>query len=276
MPERDAHHGPDGNAHPSGRVAFESSVSSLCGTGRSGPRATPHIMHSTAPSGTGSRQCGQRSGSSSFVGLRRKNRIVRLSFGVCPGCHRRRDSPARPCIKRPIRRAELGPKGRPPREQSRRPVPRSAADDWRTASPESVRPCGHHPAGPPPAGPRRVGSSSSCWCRSWSRSSTSYCASRPRRRSASSRGTPTNVAATGRPTSGADFRAGKPRASTTTVPTRARTTTVWMWTPEPTTFCMASGTRGRGVGHRVPANRRFLAPLRAARESGISRRFAAV
>jgi hypothetical protein len=45
---------------------------------------------------------------------------------------------------------------------------------------------------------------------------------------------------------------------------------------EPTTFSMASRTRGRGVGHYVPANRRFLAPLRAARESGISRRFTAV
>ena len=90
---------------------FGSSISSLRGTGRSGSRATPHIMHSTAPSGTGSRQCGQRSGSSSFVGLRRKNRIVRLSFGVCPGCDGGCGSPARPCIKGPIRRAELGRRG---------------------------------------------------------------------------------------------------------------------------------------------------------------------
>ena len=45
---------------------------------------------------------------------------------------------------------------------------------------------------------------------------------------------------------------------------------------EPSTFCMASSTWGTSLGCNVPANRRFLTRLRAARVSGISRRFTGV
>jgi hypothetical protein len=53
----------------------EDSSSSLLGRPRSGLRSTPHIMHSTAWSGTGSPQWGQRSSASSLLRLRPNSRI---------------------------------------------------------------------------------------------------------------------------------------------------------------------------------------------------------
>jgi hypothetical protein len=62
-------------AYPAGGGDVEDSSSSLLGRPRSGLRSTPHIMHSTAWSGTGSRHWGQRSWGSSLLRLRANSRI---------------------------------------------------------------------------------------------------------------------------------------------------------------------------------------------------------
>ncbi len=62
-------------AYPAGERDVEDSSSSLLGRPRSGLRSTPHIMHSTAWSGTGSPQWGQRSSASSLLRLRANSRI---------------------------------------------------------------------------------------------------------------------------------------------------------------------------------------------------------
>ena len=51
MQERNRRAGPDHKPHPAGRRALEAFDSLLRGTPRSSSNATPHIMHSTAPSG---------------------------------------------------------------------------------------------------------------------------------------------------------------------------------------------------------------------------------
>jgi hypothetical protein len=62
-------------AYPAGGGDVEDSSSSLLGRPLSGLRSTPHIMHSTAWSGTGSPHWGQRSSASSLLRLRANSRI---------------------------------------------------------------------------------------------------------------------------------------------------------------------------------------------------------
>ena len=111
MPGGDAHHGPDEHAHLSGSSASGASASTSRSAARKGSKGSPHIMHSAAPSGTGSRQRGQRSVSSWSLCLRRKNRIL-SPVGSWSG---KRDplgyGRARPCIKDPIRVRLVGALG---------------------------------------------------------------------------------------------------------------------------------------------------------------------
>jgi hypothetical protein len=114
---------------------------------RSALRSAPHMWHSFAPSGTRSRQCGQRSPSYSLVAMRRNSRM-RSPFESLAGLHGCRWLLRGPCIKDPIRRAghrlrrnrwlylwpscassaTLGVHGRRPREQ--RPKS-SSRREWR-------------------------------------------------------------------------------------------------------------------------------------------------
>jgi hypothetical protein len=109
VPEGDAAHGRNEHAHLSGSSASGASTSASRSAARKGSKGSPHIMHSAAPSGTGSRQRGQRSVSSWSLCLRRKNRIL-SPVGSWSG---NRDplgyGRARPCIKDPIEARLDGP-----------------------------------------------------------------------------------------------------------------------------------------------------------------------